>query len=262
MVTNLESLPSLAKETDGQPEYASLYLPSVLEKRLASTERSTRVAELEKTLRQSECLEALHRVRTACLQKSQMLIGKNKNARGEVANTRAQTMISRLTKRISNATDEYNSSYLALKKLGANSADLRPLQRLRESDFTGLMTILRGDRELGEGTRRLPWFWTVRGTGEESEPIVRNEEVVDAICVEWFRGRERYRRWREEELWLRRELASTLFTFKSMADAWQARSQGEHSKWLPGYRSYCIRQRDVFHGLLESGFLRCSSVLK
>ncbi|KAG8736210.1 hypothetical protein FRC11_002779 [Ceratobasidium sp. 423] len=262
MVTDVRAMPSLAQETDGQPEHASLYLPSALGKKLATTERSAHVTELEKTLRRAECLEALRRVRMACLQKSQMLIGKNKNARGEVANTRAQAMLSCLTKRISNATAEYNVSYQALKNLGVKQAELQPFQRLRESEFTGLMSILRGDRELGEGSRRLPWFWTVRGSGEESEPVLRSDEDVDGIWVEWFYGRERYRWWQEEELWLRREIASTLFTFKSMADIWHERSTSERAKWLPGYQSYCICQCDVFHGLLESGFCRCSLVLK
>ncbi|KDN34990.1 hypothetical protein RSAG8_11964, partial [Rhizoctonia solani AG-8 WAC10335] len=89
VVTNLAAQPSLAKETDGQPEHAVLYLPSHLRKRVSWTEHSLRMIQLEQTIREAECLETLRRVRTAAAQKSQMLIGKQKNAHREVANTRA-----------------------------------------------------------------------------------------------------------------------------------------------------------------------------
>ncbi|KAG8693726.1 hypothetical protein FRC11_002711 [Ceratobasidium sp. 423] len=130
MVTDVRAMPLLAQETDGQPEHTSLYLPSALGKKLATTEHSAHVTELEKTLRRAKCLEELHCMQMACLQKSQMLIGKNKNACGEVANTRAQAMLSHLTKWISNATAKYTVSYQALKNLSIKQAELQPFQHL------------------------------------------------------------------------------------------------------------------------------------
>jgi hypothetical protein len=113
------------------------------------------------------------------LQKSQILIGKKKNARGEIANTRAQALVEQLTKRISNLTNEYNMSFNALKQLGVKSRALKPLEQLSTKDFTGLMSLLSGDRELGQGNFRLPWFWGVKDNGEEMVPVVRSEEDLD-----------------------------------------------------------------------------------
>ncbi|CEL53434.1 hypothetical protein RSOLAG1IB_11366 [Rhizoctonia solani AG-1 IB] len=175
------SSPSLAEETDGQPEYAKLYLPSQLEDRLPLTERSKRVTELEKALRRSECFETLRRIRTACIQKSQMLLGKKKNARGEIANTRAQVMVGRLTKRIDNSIAEYSISYESLCKMGLEHDEIHPLRPLNSSSLKGLMQILSGNRELGEGRQKLPWFWAARESGEDASEEIQNKEDVDGL---------------------------------------------------------------------------------
>ncbi|KDN41824.1 hypothetical protein RSAG8_07195, partial [Rhizoctonia solani AG-8 WAC10335] len=226
------SLPSIAEETRGQPEIASLYLPSHQQKRVSLTERSNKTTELEQI-------------------KSQMLIGKLDNVRGEVANTRAQTSLNRLEQRIKNATSDYNSSFEALKNLGVATTNLGPLKRILDAHFKGLMSILRGVRELDEGRKKLPWFWTVRESGTNGGVKEDEEEFNESIRVEWFRGRERYRRWREEELWLRRELASTLYSFQHMQESWKDLSTNDCAKANPGYRSYCIRQSDMYQGLLH-----------
>ncbi|KAG8684730.1 hypothetical protein FRC11_011668, partial [Ceratobasidium sp. 423] len=96
-VSDMGTLGSLAEEMDGQPEHASLYLPSHLKDHIAQTERSKRVIALEIELRRAECMEMLHQVRTASLQKAQTLLGKQKSAQGEITNTRTQAAITRLT---------------------------------------------------------------------------------------------------------------------------------------------------------------------
>ncbi|KDN34713.1 hypothetical protein RSAG8_12214, partial [Rhizoctonia solani AG-8 WAC10335] len=239
----VSALPSLAQETDGQPEEALLYLPSQMRNRLSITERSSRAIEFEQI-------------------KSQMLIGKGKNARGEVANARAQTMLNRLEQRIKNATVDYNTSFDALKKLGVTAEDLGPLKKINDEHFKGLMGPLHAARELEEGRRGLPWFWMVRELGKTGGIKEDEEELNEAIRVEWFRGRERFRRWKEEELWLRRELASTMFSFRHMKESWKDLSKSDYARINPGYRSYCIRQSDVYHGLLVGGLRRGASVLQ
>ncbi|KAG8763025.1 hypothetical protein FRC11_006400 [Ceratobasidium sp. 423] len=256
-LTEAELLSPIAEETDGQPEYATLYLPSQLGKQVMRMERSLRVIDLEITLRRAECYETLRRVRTACMQKSQMITGKNKHAQGEIANTRAQTMISRLTTRVDNAIADYNRSFNALKQL-AGSEHLRPFQELLKTHFNGLDRILRPDREGGEGRKMLPWFWTVRDNDSRSDKEAEEEEYNE----EWFRGRERYRRWEEEVLWLRREIASTLFSYYAHSDEWMSRSQSNYAELNEGYKSYCLRQSDLYLGLMISGYQRVEHVLK
>ncbi|KDN34347.1 hypothetical protein RSAG8_12552, partial [Rhizoctonia solani AG-8 WAC10335] len=176
------SLQSLAEETDGKPEHAGLYLPSQLTTQLSSTKRSERVIAMEKTLRKAECLETLRRLRTACSQKSQMITGKQKNARGEVANTRAQTAITRLTSRITQAIADYNRSFQALLALGVDEHQARPLEHLAEKHLDGLMSMLKGTRDLGEKERRMPWFWSVRDSQGGEGGISEDEEYTEGRC--------------------------------------------------------------------------------
>ncbi|KAG8698707.1 hypothetical protein FRC11_014204, partial [Ceratobasidium sp. 423] len=256
-------LGTIAEETNGQPEHAGLYLPSHVKGRIARTERSLRVIALEIELRQAECMEMLRQVRTASSQKAQTLMGKQKNAWGEVANTRAQAAITRLTVRVSNAIAEYTRSYDALLTLGVTPRDALPLQPLSIKQLEGLMSLLKGDRNLGEGTRCMPWFWTVRDlssdmtTQPQDKPLIDDEEYTD----EWFHGRERFRRWREEEHWLWREIASTLFDYYSRSKAWQTLSQSDYTQRTLGYSAYCVRQSDIFLGLLADGFKQCQEPL-
>ncbi|KDN33781.1 hypothetical protein RSAG8_13130, partial [Rhizoctonia solani AG-8 WAC10335] len=188
MLTSVGLLPSLAEETDGHPEHASLYMPSHL-------------------------MDCPPRAKDK---------GKPSKNTARVPNTETKLPLVQLdlTERSTRvvqleveAMNDYNHSFRALCNLGVSSTDIKPFQLMHSTDMKGLNTILKGERTLGEKDRKLPWFWRVKhhdgGNGDEED----EEEFVEAIHVEWFRGRERFRRWREEVLWLRRELASTLFDY-------------------------------------------------
>ncbi|KDN34992.1 hypothetical protein RSAG8_11966, partial [Rhizoctonia solani AG-8 WAC10335] len=112
------NLGSLSEETDSRPEIADLHLPSHIYKSVTRTEQSLRIVKMEEELRRAECYETLRRVRTTTSQKVQITQGKHQNARGEVANTHAQTMITRLAVCVKQAKDDYNQSYQALINLG------------------------------------------------------------------------------------------------------------------------------------------------
>ncbi|KAG8709319.1 hypothetical protein FRC09_000732, partial [Ceratobasidium sp. 395] len=148
----------------GKPEHTHLALPSrlpTLSKSPVSDDNET-LLELERTIRRTCCLEALARVRTTSQQKALMLTHKEKNLRGEVKNTRFQTMVDRLTKRVDLAIWEYKNSRKALLALGATEKDTARLRPLTDKDTSGLTSMLQGDRSTGEGKRQLPWFWAVR----------------------------------------------------------------------------------------------------
>ncbi|KDN48838.1 hypothetical protein RSAG8_02825, partial [Rhizoctonia solani AG-8 WAC10335] len=123
------------------------------------------------------------------------------------------------------------------------------------------MTILHVERDTGEGQKAAPWFWTVRGNNALVVDDKNDQEFVEAIRVEWFRGREHYRRWQEEDCWLRREIASMLFSFKESSEVWTNHALSDYAKRNAGYQSYCYRQSDIFLGLLTNGLGRSEEPL-
>lgn len=80
--------------------------------------------------------------------------------------------------------------------------------------------------------------------------------------MEWFRGRERYKRWQEEELILRREAASVIFDFEHRRLAWTERSAGTHAQFNAGYCVYCLKQADPWLKLRVDAFNRMKGILK
>ncbi|KAG8789237.1 hypothetical protein FRC12_013730 [Ceratobasidium sp. 428] len=256
---------SLAEETDGQPELAKLYLLGRLGDQLSLTDRSKRVQKIEYKLRRVACLRAVHRLKTAAIQKATLIQGKQEHATGEIQNTRAQTLINRMSKRVDLAVWEYQNSRTALFALGQTGKeavkDTNLFQPLLAKDLKLLTTILTQDRNIGEGYKELPWFWSITAVDAPDEEPEVKEQLNEANRLEWFRGRERYKRWREEEKFLRREMASVILDFCSRSEAWAALATSNDVKLRHGYRAYCMRQRDVWKQLSENAFDRGKHML-
>ncbi|KAG8711889.1 hypothetical protein FRC08_015302 [Ceratobasidium sp. 394] len=179
---------SLAEETDGQPEKATLYLPSRLGKSLSLTDRSVRAQGTEYALRRVACLRGIHRLKVAAIQKKNAIRGKQQRARGEIQNTRAQGLIDRITQRVDLACWEYSNSWGAMRLLGLEVKDTQLFQPIEKSDLSRLSRFLGGDRDLGEGYKDAPWFWSVPMGDSEDGPGMVEQEVNEANRVEWFRG--------------------------------------------------------------------------
>ncbi|KAG9085743.1 hypothetical protein FS749_004134 [Ceratobasidium sp. UAMH 11750] len=174
----------------GKPEMGTLALPSrMLRFRKDAHSRSDRaLIEVELSKRVNACLKALVDLRTTSQQKALLIQQKQKHVRGEIKNTRVQTMILRLMDRVNLAVWEYRNLREAWISLGAPEAEANWLQPLRDADLSGLTSMLQSDRSTGEGTRQLPWFWTVRSMQvgrREDGP----EENDSAMRVEWFRSK-------------------------------------------------------------------------
>ncbi|KAG8701226.1 hypothetical protein FRC08_004210 [Ceratobasidium sp. 394] len=93
----------------GKPEMGTLALPSRMPRfRKDAHSRSDRaLIEVELSKRVNACLKALVDLRTTSQQKALLIQQKQKHVRGEIKNTRVQTMISRLTDRVNLAVWEY-----------------------------------------------------------------------------------------------------------------------------------------------------------
>ncbi|EUC53609.1 hypothetical protein RSOL_013380 [Rhizoctonia solani AG-3 Rhs1AP] len=136
---------------------------------------------MEQELRRAECYEALRQVRTGSAQYTQMIPGQNINAQGEKANTRAQTLITRVSTRVDNAQDDYNRSYQALINLGLDQMALKPLQKLRKSNFEDLHAMLSGARDVPQGNLTLPWVWHTRESISRQPDITDQEEYAEGV---------------------------------------------------------------------------------
>ncbi|KAF8603735.1 hypothetical protein BDV93DRAFT_556113 [Ceratobasidium sp. AG-I] len=261
-VSSMDSSSVQQASEDGKPEAATLCLPSQMANQLSHTERTKRLVQVEIKLRRAKCLQALQRLRTTALQKAQMLLAKkSKQKPGQVQKTRTQSMIDRLTDRIKGAISDYTSSRRALLILSSDDKDSSTFQSLAETDTSGLMTVLCASREPGEGYKHVPWYWNVRPAGQQPGAAAHLEEV-EASRVEWFRGRERFRRWQEEELILRREMATVVFDFEHRRQQWIGRSVTSHADYNAGYKSYCLKQADLWLSLRQDAFSRVQQSLQ
>lgn len=83
-----------------------------------------------------------------------------------------------------------------------------------------------------------------------------------ATKVEWFRGRERYLRWEEEDMWIRREMATVVLDFDHRSQWWCDLSTSQHARFNLGYESYCKRQANLWAELRDDAFDRCRSYLE
>ncbi|KDN34083.1 hypothetical protein RSAG8_12820, partial [Rhizoctonia solani AG-8 WAC10335] len=169
----------LSEETDSQPKLADLHLPSHIFTTVTKNECSLRVIGMEEDLRKAECYETLCRVRTGSLQHAEMIHGKHQNACGEVANTHAQTAITRIATRVRQAHQDYNRSFHALLDLDIKRKALLPLQELCSADFKNLHSMLTGSREIPQGHLRLPWFWQVCEHIPGQPEITDQEEYIE-----------------------------------------------------------------------------------
>ncbi|KAG9077610.1 hypothetical protein FS749_010474 [Ceratobasidium sp. UAMH 11750] len=194
-----------------------------------------------------------------------MVRGKQRNARWEIMNTRAQAAISRVTQRIDMAVWEYQNSRNALHSLGLLAEDCSLFQPLSQADVTKLSKFVSIDRNVGEGYKQAPWLWLLSGT-EQSRASDSNKaieaEIDEANRVEWFRGCERYKRWQEEVAWLQREVASVILDFDSRAQEWNRLANSNHAGTNGGYKSYCIRQRDAWTSMCTDTYSRATHILR
>lgn len=188
---------SLSKETDGQLELAELHLPSRIFTRIAMTKQSLCVIGMEQDLRRTDCYKNLCNVWTAATQKAQSIQGKNQHVCGEIANTRAQSIVTQLEACIALARQDYNHSFQALISLQLSKAELLPLQELKNSNFQHLNKILTGSCDLPQGHLKLPWFWQVCERVPGKPDIFEQEEYakgklfpkcIRACLTCWFLG--------------------------------------------------------------------------
>lgn len=144
-------------------------LPSALSRSHPCDEHLQKV---EWKLRYAQALDALHSLRSNLRAQSCILKFKDRNLRGQGANTRARNTLKALESRIEAAANRYDDARKALVRLapllhenGTWQSLLRPLNR---QDIRSMTDLVWGETE---GTRKLSWIWcmggVVEGTADE-----------------------------------------------------------------------------------------------
>ncbi|KAJ6451151.1 hypothetical protein C8R45DRAFT_848553 [Mycena sanguinolenta] len=252
---------------DQDAEGIRLFLPSEI------TDKTKRVKacaeglpDIEATLREAEAhdaLEALHqglRVRTLTNR------FRLRNTTGQRALTRGQGILRQNNVKIHKAKLRYRYVRNTLSRLRGHGEWERVLQVLNDDDIRALneRTVTAEERAqrdavheladveeggisaygvvaLGESRRTLSWIWYTAKTGDPSE-----QELVEALRVEWCKAYARMRRWHEDVVLVEEEMRRTIEYGYWQAREWLERSVVRESvvgeELQEGLKAYALEQ--------------------
>ncbi|KAJ7642666.1 hypothetical protein DFH06DRAFT_1137218 [Mycena polygramma] len=236
---SIQALAARVEPADEPAECVPLMLPSALTEAQRAGQGCVKgVLEIEDSLRAAQCRTALPRLRNQLHIKSRFLLYKKHNSRHQGMNTRSRTIVARNESKIRLHSEKFQMAWQArlriangdkskvgwpqLKKedircmqdaeeLSRNAekrrrANERRMQTEQDQRDDGLLPQLGPDDDDdmvtrgGENMREVSWIWTMAGTAGT------DEELQDALRIEWAKAWARSRRWTEEE-WVKRAQA-------------------------------------------------------
>ncbi|KAF8449520.1 hypothetical protein L210DRAFT_3641113 [Boletus edulis BED1] len=208
-----------------------LWLPSALS---ILTPCDAGLLEIEWPLRMGQAHDALKELHQALRTRSYMLQFKDRFLRDSSA-------------------VKYRTARAALmalsKRLGKTGWDKN--LRVLEKDDIRPMTAGTDDRA-SEGRRRLSWIWLVCGYNEDTTGDNEEQEVQDAIHVEWCKARARAHRWTEEVVLLVEEQRRVLEFLRWQESWWlikEAEVDTSDLSLKEGLSAYALRQAALKHDL-------------
>lgn len=83
--------------------------------------------------------------------------------------------------------------------------------------------------------------------------------VLVALKIEWFRSRERYRRWAEELKLIKRDMVLTFNSFQSLKQIWHFKSTSTRN--LPGMAEYAAKKAHFYGELADQIHSSCASAV-
>ncbi|QRV90347.1 hypothetical protein RhiJN_18365 [Ceratobasidium sp. AG-Ba] len=240
-------------EEDGEEKNVDLGLPSSFSPDTLASAGLSSLSDLEKRLRRGTCVDALQSVKRVLGARSATINFKNANVRGQIATTRSQSIIKGHNAKILKAQWRYENSRGALQALGMVQADQDQFLELRREDLKPLKLYYEEyAQKTGHGITSMSWIW-------RSEVAPNDKWQVEALKTEWFRSRERYKRWNEQLILLKREMIMAIRTFQTYQVLWEWRSK--NGQPIPGMEVYA-RQRSRFFGeLARRMFYACQDHL-
>ncbi|KAK7050374.1 hypothetical protein R3P38DRAFT_2763610 [Favolaschia claudopus] len=242
-----------------QAEATTVYLPS----RLPRVKRDGCSEELkakEMRLRVGQMEDCVAKLRRCLLSRRHLWDWREQNV-GQRAGTRAATLAQRIQKSIDETAARYRSARAALLALGGEEAgvdwpelkddDIR-VEEERDSDAGArrkLANVGLGAKETRKSRRAgrahsskhvMSWIWTSGGGPGEDE-----EDLREAVRVEWSKAQARRDRWTEEVQHLREEMRRVLRFLRWTALKWEKRASVEREvdqNLRGGLKAYAARQ--------------------
>jgi hypothetical protein len=189
---------------------SEILLPSSIGNRIPWDKQ---LGEFEWLFRIAQAHDSLHKLRDNLRLKEYLSKTKKQSSRGVRENTRSQTQINNVVKKIQTAAIKYRVARSALSALtpilGKDNKWSSELQVLKDNDIRSLPV-----EGLGEGSRTLSWIWTSApvSSDEAAEPqmvdgliyhlslikFTNNSSPSLALRVQWCRAHARVMRWTEE----------------------------------------------------------------
>ncbi|KAF7342850.1 CxC2 domain-containing protein [Mycena sanguinolenta] len=280
----IQALAKRVTPVDELPEDIPLMLPSAL----TEAERDgggcvKGLVEIENAMREAQCRTTLPRLRNQLHIKSRLLLYKKHNARHQGMNTRSRALVARNESKIRLHSEKFQMAWQArLRLVGGDKSkvgwpqlkkeDIRCMQdpeehsrnaekrrkaterRLRkESELRedGLLGEEEDDEMVtrgGESMREISWIWTMAGRAGT------DEELQDALRIEWSKAWARSRRWTEEVRLLEEEWRRLPVTYAHREKVWIERAVAVPVGSIPfaeaeGMVAYATKQSQMYRDL-------------
>ncbi|KAK7052398.1 CxC2 domain-containing protein [Favolaschia claudopus] len=250
-----------------EAEEVRLYLPSGLPagRRAGCSER---LLEREARLREGQLSDGISKLRRALLSRTHLWDWKDMRVRGQRAGTRSAVLSQRIENNIQDIAKKYRSNREALIAL-RGAEDCSEWKVSRDEDIRGdeMDEVDMGARrKLGRigsttreryrskvagrkegsgrrGKKQMSWIWTSGGGPGEDE-----EDLREAVRIEWSRAQARRDRWTEEVMLLREEMKRVLRFLNSRAIWWEQRlvvGREVREDVRAGLRAYASRQASI-----------------
>ncbi|KAJ7047950.1 hypothetical protein C8F04DRAFT_1172413 [Mycena alexandri] len=253
----LQALAARSAPAEELAEQVPVMLPSALPPALREGGGCVAgLVEIENEMRGAQCRTALPRLRNQLHIKSRFLLYKKHNSRHQGMNTRSRTIVARNETKIQLHSEKFQMAWEArlriaggdesrvgwpkLKKedircmqdaeeLSRNAekqrrANARRMRREEEHREDGLLPVVDEDEDDvmvtrgGENMREISWIWTLAGTAGT------DEELEDALRIEWAKAWARSRRWTEEVRLLEEEWRRLPVTYAYRERQWLDRA--------------------------------------
>ncbi|KAH7919292.1 hypothetical protein BV22DRAFT_1108120 [Leucogyrophana mollusca] len=204
-----------------EPHKFKLWLPSEL---CRTDSCDIRLREYEWSLRHAQAHDTLNQIRQYLRLQSHLYHFKDRNIRGQGANTRARNVLKGVDAKVSAGAKKYQAARRALQTLsiflGKVGWELE-LKELSTSDLKAMTDLVDGETE---GRKKLTWIWRTPGVMDSED-----EGLQDAVRMEWCKTRACAMRWSEEVELLQEEMWRVLAYFEWHAAWWKEKAD---ARWV------------------------------